>query len=179
MNKEGSFKPVIVVMIITLLIATFWETFPSIKNTVHWILDPSAGALLNWDIMWGMTLLILIISIIMTLAQKYATDQQALKEIKEEQKKLQEEMKEFKDDPTKVMELQKKQFEFFPLMMKHSMRPIIFTGIPIVLFFRWFMDYFGALAEPVKFLGFFNWFWYYLIASIIFSSILRKVFKVH
>ena len=177
MDKKGSFTPIIIVMIITLLIASFWNTFPFIKNSVHSILEPTAGALLKWNILWGMIIIVLIISIIMTIAQKYATDQKALKEIKQEQKKLQEEMKLYKEHPEKMAELSKKQIEFMPLMMKHSMRPIIFTGIPIVLFFRWFMDYF-ALIPDFRFFGFFTWFWFYLIASIIFSSILRKVMNV-
>ena len=114
----------------------------------------------------------------MTIAQKYGTDQKALKEIKAEQKKIQEEMKQYKDHPEKVAELTKKQFEFMPLMMKHSMRPIIYTGIPIILFFRWFMDIFEAMPD-FRFFGFFSWFWFYLVLSIIFSMILRKVMKVH
>jgi uncharacterized membrane protein (DUF106 family) len=149
-----------------------------ISGTVHSLLDPSAGVLLQWDIVWGMTLLIFLISVFMTLAQKYGTDQATLKELKAEQKVLQAQMKEFKHDPAKVLELQKKQFEFIPIMMKHSMRPIIYTGIPLILMFRWFMDYFVPL-EGFKFFGFFSWFWYYLILSIIFSTILRKVLKVH
>ena len=109
--------------------------------------------------------------------QKFKADKFDLRN-EEEKKKLQAEMKEFKDNPQKVLELQKKQFEFMPLMMKHSMRPIIYTGIPLILLFRWFMDYFSVLPD-FKFFGFFSWFWYYLILSIIFSSILRKIMNVH
>ena len=86
-------------------------------------------------------------------------------------------MKKYKDHPEKLMELQKKQFEFIPKTMKLSMRAIVFTGIPFILFFRWFMDFFTAIGDP-KFFGFLSWFWFYLIFSIIFSSILRKIFKV-
>ena len=31
-----------------------------------------------------------------------------------------------------MADIYKKSFEFFPLMMKHSMRPIIYTGIPLI-----------------------------------------------
>tara|TARA_Y100000310_G_scaffold242508_1_gene246672 strand:+ start:3886 stop:4431 length:546 start_codon:yes stop_codon:yes gene_type:complete len=176
--KEGGFGFIFIVLLASLAIAYFWSSVPMISGTVHSLLDPSAGALLDWNTVWGMTLLIFIISVFMTLTQKYGTDQATLKELKAEQKVLQAQMKEFKHDPAKVMELQKKQFEFIPLMMKHSMRPIVYTGIPLILFFRWFMDYFAPL-EGFRFFGFFSWFWYYLIVSIIFSSILRKVLKVH
>ena len=176
--KEGGFGFIFIILIISLLIAYFWDKIPLISNTVHVVLDPSAGALLDFNLLWGMTFLVLIISLFMTFAQKYGTDQETLKKLKEEQKIIQAQMKEFKHDPEKVLHLQKKQFEFMPVMMKHSMRPIVYTGIPLILLFRWFMDYFAPL-EGYRFFGFFSWFWYYLVASIIFSSILRKIFKVH
>jgi len=176
-GKEGSFKPIVFIMLISLAIAGFWNSVPVIKDTVHAILDPSAGVLLNWNLTLGMLILVFVISVITTIVQKYATDQETLRELKKEQKILQEEMKKYKDHPEKLMELQKKQFEFIPKTMKLSMRAIVFTGIPFILFFRWFMDFFTAIGDP-KFFGFLSWFWFYLIFSIIFSSILRKIFKV-
>jgi uncharacterized membrane protein (DUF106 family) len=177
MDKEGSFKGPMIVLIISMLIAAFWNQLDSVRDFVSAVLDPTAGALLNWNLTQGMILLIFILSVIMTLAQKYATDQEALREMKKEQKILQEEMKKYKEHPEKMMELQKESFKFMMPMMKLGMRPIIYTGIPIILFFRWFMDVFTILGDP-KFFGIFNWFWFYLVGSIIFSSILRKVWKV-
>lgn len=181
-GKEGSFKPLIFVMLISLAIAGLWNSFPVIKNTVHFILDPSAGILLDWNLTIGMFIIVFILALITTLAQKYATDQETLREMKKEQKKLSEEMKEFKNNPEKVMEIQKKQMEFMSPMMKLSMRPIMFTGIPFLLFFRWFMDYFGGLGECGFYCNhywiFTGWLLAYLFGSIIFSSILRKIFNV-
>ncbi len=179
MQKEGSFKSIFIVMAASLAIAFFWNSIPAIKNTVHSVLDPSAGAMLDGNLIWGMIFIIFIIGLFMTLIQKYATDQETLKELKKEQKILQEEMKKYKDDPAKVMELQKKSFEFLPKTMKLSMRAMMYTGVPLILFFRWFMDYFSNPAlESFRFFGFLSWFWFYLIGSLIFSSILRKVLKV-
>ena len=177
MNKEGSFKGIFIVMIISLMIAFFWDNSSFIKNSAHSILDPTVGVLLNWNITWGMVIIVLFISVIMTLAQKYATDQETLREMKKEQKSLQEEIKKYKEHPEKMMELQKKQMEFIPKMMKMSMRPIVYTAIPLILFFRWFMDFFTLAGDP-KFFGFLSWFWFYLIGSIVFSSVLRKLMKV-
>ena len=177
-KKGGSFTPILIVMLISLLIASFWGKYPIIKETISKGLDPSLGALLDWNILIGMLVIVFIISSIMTLAQKYLTDQKTLKELKKEQKLLQEEMKKYKEHPEKLVELQKKQFEIIPKTMKLTMRPIVYTGIPIILFFRWFMDYFNAMPD-FRFFGFLSWFWFYLIFSIIFSSILRKVFKVY
>jgi uncharacterized membrane protein (DUF106 family) len=124
-----------------------------------------------------MLAVVFIITLITTIIQKYATDQKALREIKEEQKKLQGKMNEFKNNPEKLMQLQKEQFAMMPKQMKLSMRGIAYTGIPFILFFRWFNDYFLALGSP-KFFGFLGWFWFYFIFSLIFSMILKKYMKV-
>ena len=91
-------------------------------------------------------------------------------------------MKEFKHHPEKMKALQKQQLAFIPQQFKLSMRSMVYTGVPLILFFRWFDDYFTVLAtstgEPVKFLGFMGWFIFYLVASIVISSILRKFMKV-
>ncbi|MFH1307881.1 MAG: EMC3/TMCO1 family protein [archaeon] len=178
-GKEGSFKPVMIVLILSFIIAIYWDsqTLTFIKDFVHIVLDPSAGALLEWNITYGMMIIVLIISLITILVQKYTTDQETLRELRKEQKILQEEMKKFKDHPEKLIELQKKQFEFVPKTMKLTMRPIIFTGIPFILFFRWFHDFFTLAGNP-EFFGFLNWFWFYLIFAIIFSSIFKKILKV-
>jgi uncharacterized membrane protein (DUF106 family) len=147
MNKEGSFIPVFVVMFISLLIAFTWDKIPIISNTMHLILDPTIGVLLNWNITFGMVVVIFMISIIMTLAQKYATDQETIREIKAEQKKLQKEMDEFKEDLEKRKEIMAKIMPLTLDLMKHSMRPVAYTGIPIILFFRWFHDYFSQIPD--------------------------------
>jgi uncharacterized membrane protein (DUF106 family) len=181
-KKEGSWTPMIVIMGLSMLIVFTWDKIPFIKDNVHNVLDPSAGALLNWDLVLGMLAIILVINIITTLIQKYATDQEALRELKKEQKILQAEMKKYKDHPEKVAELSKKQMQFIPKTMKLTSRAIAFTGVPFILFFRWFDDTFNAMEAatgvPIRFLGFLSWFWFYLISTMIFSSIFRKLFKV-
>ena len=177
-GKEGSFRPIIIVMLISLVIAGLWDKVFIIKDSIHAILDPSAGALLLWDVSWGMTIIILVVTLIVTLAQKYATDQEALRELKKEQKQIQEEMKRFKEHPEKLMNLQKTQMKLLPKQMKLSMRAIAFTGVPLILFFRWFQDFFTTLGD-VKFFGIIgSWFLFYLIIAMVFGAILRKYLKV-
>jgi len=177
-GKEGSFRPIIIVMLISLVIAGLWDKVFIIKDSIHAILDPSAGALLLWDVSWGMTIIILVVTLIVTLAQKYATDQEALRELKKEQKQIQEEMKRFKEHPEKLMNLQKTQMKLLPKQMKLSMRAIAFTGVPLILFFRWFQDFFITLGD-VKFFGIIgSWFLFYLIIAMVFGAILRKYLKV-
>ncbi len=177
MDNKGSFRPLIVVMLISLLLVWLWNKVPIISETANIILNPTLGVLLNWNITWGMLIIVVIISFIMTMIQKFATDQKTLKELKKEQKILSEEMKKYKEHPEKLMELQKKQFEFIPKTFKLTSRPIIVTAIPLILFIRWFNDYFAAMPD-FKFFGFFSWIWFYILATVIFSSIFRKIFNV-
>lgn len=164
------------VFLASILTAVFWNQVPIIKQGVHFILDPTVGNLLNWNVAIGMLITVGFLSLAMTFVQKYGTDQEALRQIKKEQKEMQEEMKKYKDDPGKILEFNKRQMEKIPETMKISMRPLMYTIIPFILFFRWFQDYF--LVVDFKFLGFLSWFWFYLIFSMIFSSIFRKVMNV-
>lgn len=181
MNKEGSFRPIFIVMVISLAIAYFWDKVLIIKNTADAILNPSAGALLIWNLTYGMLIILFIISIFTTLLQKYATDQKAMRELKKEQKELQEEIKKCEKGSKEYTELSMQSFKFMGPMMKLGMRPIIYTGVPLILFFRWFMDFFSALevstGAQIRFFGL-SWFWFYLISLMVFSMILRKIMKV-
>ncbi len=180
MEEKGMTKVftfMFILMGISLLIVFVWESVPIIKNSVHYVLDPSAGILLNWNTFWGMTLLVLLIAFLTTLVQKYLTDQKSLRELKEEQKELQKQIQQYKHHPEKMMELNKKSFELMPKIMSLTMKGTVFTMIPFILLFRWFMDYFSQLPD-FRFFGFLSWYWFYLIFVIIFSSILRKILKV-
>ncbi len=172
-KKEASFKLIIFIMLASLLIASMWDKVPAIKNSVHFILNPTAGNLLNWNLNFGMLIIVVIITLITTIIQKYATDQEALKELKKEQKEMQKEMKKYKEHPQKLMELQKKQFALMPKQMKLSMRAMIYTGIPFILFFRWFNDYFDSVGDYKLWLGM-SWFIFYILGAMIIGTILRK-----
>jgi uncharacterized membrane protein (DUF106 family) len=180
MNKEGSYAPLVIILALSFIIAAFWNQIPYLKSSINYVLAPTAGWLLNWNITWGMLVVVLIISFISIIAQKYATDQKQLRELKKEQKIMQEELKKVRNDPEKFVELQKKQMatvqQTFSKTMKLSTRAILFTGVPFLLLFRWFNDYF--IAKPFNFLGFLPWFWFYLIFTLIFTAILRKILDV-
>lgn len=125
----------------------------------------------------GLIIISLIMTLISTLAYKYLTDQEAIKSLKEEIKGIQNEMKEFKDDPKKVLELQKKSFEKgFVEMMKHQIKPLIFTLLPFILVFSWLRTTYAPFGDLIFGIG---WFGVYFISAIIFSIILRKLLRVH
>jgi len=169
-------KMFLVIFALSMLVALLWNQVPVINQTVHAILDPTLGSLLNWNATYGMLLIVAVLSFIMTLVQKYGTDQATLRELKKEQKLLQGEMKKYKENPEKLLELNKKQMEFIPKTMELTMRPVMYTIVFFVLFFRWFSDYFATVE--FEFLGFLSWIWFYIIFSMIFSTVFRKIMKV-
>jgi uncharacterized membrane protein (DUF106 family) len=179
-NKEGMqrfFFLMTLLSIISLGIVFLWEQIPVIKETAHSILDPTAGALIMWDVTKGTLILFLIISLFMTIIQKFATDQKTLKMLKEEQKEIQKEVQKYKENPEKALEINKRNMKLMGDMMSLNMKSSFITMIPLVLLFRWFSDVFTTLGNP-KFFGFMNWIWFYLIAVLIFSSIWRKLLKM-
>lgn len=161
----------LIVILVSLVINSLYNSNPAIKNGVNFVLNPTLGVLLNWNVYIGFVIIIAFISFVLTLAQKYFSDQEELRKLKQEQKILQEEMKKYRDHPEKLLELQKKQLEFLPKTFDLTLKPLIITSIPVLLLFMWFRDY----LDP-KLGGW--WIAYYIIGSMIFSSIFRKILKV-
>jgi uncharacterized membrane protein (DUF106 family) len=161
----------VIVLGISFYIASQWDKLPIIRNSVGAVLDPTLGFFLDLNVYLGFVVIVGFTSLILTLSQKYLSDQETLKDLKKEQKELQKQMKEFKEHPEKLLQLQKKQMEAIPKTFKLSMRPILYTSIPVILLFRWF----SSQLIPV-FGGW--WILYYFIGAMIFSSIFRKLFKV-
>ena len=135
------------------------------------------GSLINYDPLIALLIISFILTLITTLAYKYLTDQEKIKALKDEIKQIKEDIKKFKDDPKKVMELQKQSFQKgFVDMMRHQMKPLFFTLIPILIIFNWLRNTYTQHGDLI--FGF-GWFGVYFISAIIFSMILRKLLKVH
>jgi len=111
-----------------------------------------------------------LVTLFITIVTYFMTDREKMKELKDRQKDLRKEMKLCRDNPDKMMELNKKMMEDMPEQLKHSMKPMMVTFIPIIIFFTWLRGTFAltAIAD--------TWFWWYLGSSILFSIIIRKVF---
>ena len=166
-----------VLSIISLGIVFLWEQIPIIKETAHAILDPTAGALISWNITGGTLILFFLISLLMTVIQKFTVDQKTLREMKAEQKEINKELQQYKDKPEKALEINKKSMKLMGDMMSLNMKSSFITMIPLIFLFRWFSDVFTNLGDPI-FFGFINWFWLYLISVLVFGAILRKAFKM-
>jgi uncharacterized membrane protein (DUF106 family) len=98
------------------------------------------------------------------------TDKEKMKALKDKQKALRAEMKEHKNDPDRMMEINKQMLEDMPEQMKMSFKPMLVTMIPILLVFAWMRSTYllTSLAG--------SWLWWYIGSSIVFSIILSKGF---
>ena len=125
----------------------------------------------------GILIVSFIITLLTTLVYKYFTNQEALKNLKEENKKIQERMKEHKGDVKKMAELQKEAFQKgFIEPMKHQIKPLLITLVPFLLIFSLLRLRFESTGDLIFGLG---WFGIYIISSIVFSMVLRKLLKVY
>lgn len=118
----------------------------------------------------AIVVLAFLVTLFITIVNYFMVDKKRMKEIKDKQKRLREEMKQYKDNPTKMMEINKQMMEDMPEQLKHSFKPMLVTIIPLLILFNWLRATFAITAIAG------SWFWWYIISSIAFSMILRKVF---
>ena len=111
-----------------------------------------------------------LVTFFITLVRYFMTDRIRMGEIRDRQKTLRQEMKKHKDNPEKMMELNKKMMEDLPEQLKHSFKPMIITLIPILILITWLKEIYATSAIAT------TWLWWYLGASIILSIILNKLF---
>ena len=125
------------------------------------------------------------ITLALTYVYKFLTKQEELKALKERVKTLQEEMK-IEKDQNKLMELQKEMLKLSAEQMKHSMKPMLFTFLPLILIFGGLRSLYSKTGDIIPWgadIPLFHtgagWLLCYIIFSMIFSIILRKLLKVH
>ena len=128
-----------------------------------------------------MTLAVIIITLLITVVQKYTVDQNVMRELKADSNKMRKEVKALKDNPEKIKQHQKKMMELSMKQMKMSFKPMMYYMIPLILFFTWMRNVMGdmvVLKPPI-------WPWEmgylgtYILLSICFSMIFRKILKVN
>ena len=128
---------------------------------------------------YNLIIITFIITLFITLVYKFATNQERLKKLMEEIKIIQDEAKSLKNEPAKAIEKQK---QLSPLMLeqfRHSFRPMLITFLPIILIFGWLREAFTVNNESIKVIFGLNWIWSYILFSLVFSIIIRKILKVN
>src|SRR4030042_3991285 len=114
-------------------------------------------------------LLSLGVTFLMTLFTKFFTDQTKMKELKERQKELKAKSKEAKGDEKEIAKISQEMMTISMEMMKHSFKPLLITFVPLLIIFWWARNTFAATS-----LGG-SWIWWYIITSLVVSSIFRKI----
>jgi len=122
-----------------------------------------------WNARLSIIILSFLVTLFITIVTYYMTDRTRMKELKDKQKRLRLEIKKHRDNPQKMMELNKQMMEDMPEQLKHSFKPMLITMIPILIIFAWLRSTF-ALTAIAK-----TWFWWYIGTSIFFSISLRKI----
>lgn len=147
---------------------------------VNQIFDFLFGWAVSISPLFGITVVSFVLSILSALSWKYLTDQTLLKSVRDKTKALQEEFKKNKSDPKKLSELNtrmaKENFDAMKIQYKQSVKPMIITLIPFALVFIWIRKTYAPIGAVIFGFGGIGT---YIILSIIFSMILRKVMKVY
>lgn len=112
----------------------------------------------------------ILINFVVLLVTKFFSDQTRIRELKKQQKEFNKALKDVRGDVEKTLEIQKKAMEHSLELMKHSFRPLLITMLPLLLFFWWIRNIFSPVLS--------GWIWYYLVASIVASLIIRKILNV-
>ncbi|MBN4049214.1 DUF106 domain-containing protein [archaeon AH-315-M20] len=110
-------------------------------------LDPIFLPLLNIPILWAIIILSFLISLIITIIYKYTTNQNLMKQLKDEMKAFQKQIKELKAEPERAMKVQKQAMQTNMKYMMQSMKSTLYSFIPIILIFGWMNSNFAY--EPI------------------------------
>jgi len=125
-----------------------------------------------------------VITFLLTLIYKLLIPQDKMKELKKRTKELQQKMKNEKDT-NKVMEAQKEMLGLSGEQMKLSLKPMLITYLPLILVFMFLRNAYTGIGDiihwganlPIVGTGA-GWLLCYIILSITFSIILRKLLGV-
>ena len=114
----------------------------------------------------------LLVTFFITLVNYFVLDKDKMRDIKASQKAIQEEIKLHRDNPEKVLALNKQMLSHSGDLMRHSFKPMIITSIPILLFMVWLK----GIYVDTSIAG--SWIWWYIGASVAGSILFRKLFRL-
>ncbi|MEM4397714.1 MAG: EMC3/TMCO1 family protein [Candidatus Woesearchaeota archaeon] len=114
--------------------------FPLLNNFLNWLLNINPAL--------SILFISFILSLIITLVNKFLTNQKLRKEIREDQIKLQKEIRTEKNNPKKLSKINTRLMEINLKYMNESMKATLFTLIPFWLVFGWLNTHMGYY--PIK-----------------------------
>lgn len=92
---------------------------------------------LSWDPLYAIIYISFILSLFIILLYKYATDQKEMKRLKDALADFQKKAKASRDNPEKMMSIQKEMMKTNMEYMKKSMKVTFITFIPMILILGW------------------------------------------
>ena len=127
-------------------------------------------SLVNLYPVYSIIILSAVVTLISSLVTKWLTNQEHLKTLKERQKQIQKDLKTCKPGDKLFEELQAEMIQISMTMMKSSFKPLLVTFIPFLLLLGWIRSTYTTILP--------GWIWYYIISSIAFSLVYRKILKM-
>lgn len=132
----------------------------------------------------SMLLFSLVITFLLTWVYKLTINQDKVKELKEKTKQMQEKMKNEKD-PAKLTGIQKEMMQCSMEQMRLSFKPMLITFLPLIGIFAWLRAVYAGTGDliswgvnlPLVGTGA-GWLLSYILFSLIFNIILRKIMGV-
>ncbi len=105
-------------------------------------LDILFGFSLSLPVPVSIGIISFLLSILVILIYKYSTNQTLMRSLKGEIQEHQKSLKQHKDNPDKMMEVQKLAMEANMKYLSHSMRPTLITFLPLLFIFGWLSAHF-------------------------------------
>jgi uncharacterized membrane protein (DUF106 family) len=145
------------------------------------VLESFFNSIFGWAVeispLTGVVVVAFVMTLLVTLIYKFMTDQEAMKNLKQEMKDLRKEIKLAAQDPVKMAELNKISMEKSMQQMKQSLKPTLITMLPLIFVLGWLKTTYEPLT--LNLFGITSSLWAYIALSVVFSIVLRKMMKVH
>ncbi len=141
----------------------------------------------------GVMFISLLVSVIIVAITSKIVDQKRMKELKAKTASYQEKIKKAQKTKNlkKVSSIQKEMMKYQKEMMGMSMKPMMYTMIPIIVIFTWLRQY-DVLNDFIvqqgylvalpfalpKFGSTLGWLGWYILCSFPMSVLIKKIFKI-
>tara|TARA_Y100000031_G_C8169501_1_gene361053 strand:- start:209 stop:742 length:534 start_codon:yes stop_codon:yes gene_type:complete len=171
------------------------EILDSVYQVMDWIFWPLFHISSNpkFNAILGVMLISLLISVIIVGITSKIVDQKRMKKLKAKTAKYQETIKKAqkRKNMKKVSSIQKEMMKNQKEMMGMSMKPMMYTMIPIIVIFTWLSQYDFLndfitqqgylIALPFtlpKFGATLGWLGWYILCSLPMSVLIKKILKI-
>lgn len=147
----------------------------------------------NFNMLFGVSVMSILVSVIITVITAKVQDQKELKKLKTKMSKLQEKLKaaQKKNDTKQANKASKEMMGMQSTMMSQTMKPMLYTFVPIIIIFGWLRQY-PDLQNFIEIQGYLitlpfalphwgsklGWLGWYIMCSFPASSLLRKILKM-